>query len=502
MITKHNPRFSLLILSIVSVVGFGVVKNNVFALASLNSDLDTSINLEEDTSSPNHSLNFTVTLSPNPTSEITTSFNTDGQCELSHNFAPYTSGGTAFTKNDKLIMRVRAVDDSIYEGDHSCNISLSSISDTSPLDPAYTSETSVNYTLKIKDNDVQIINSFNVLDLSHIDLKEGSETVASYQLSISHAPFYDVIVTATADNQCDLLDGIAPNQTVSKTISKTFSAQQKNSYTFNVVAVNDSNFEGVHKCQIHHISSTKDEAFKNVTIAPYEVTVIDNEINPNKPDPREYEGGIIYFEDANADGIKDDKQPSVASFINKMNNKRQAILLVDKNNKLLPGCSINSIPISSKVTDISDSRIDSSMGEVNFQIKCNGSQDYRVLWLLDKYDNSSRNWFTYDSSNHNELKRIEFKTIVFDLSNDYTTGIIMDFDNPKAVSFLQSYSFESPTLDRQEASVIADIENSNTNILVVAVLMLLGSGAIWLIYKRFFAYPDPSRTNYPRIDHF
>jgi len=142
------------------------------------------------------------------------------------------------------------------------------------------------------------------------------------------------------------------------------------------------------------------------------------------------------------------------------------------------------------------------MGEVNFQIKCNGSQDYRVLWLLDKYDNSSRNWFTYDSSNHNELKRIEFKTIVFDLSNDYTTGIIMDFDNPKAVSFLQSYSFESPTLDRQEASVIADIENSNTNILVVAVLMLLGSGAIWLIYKRFFAYPDPSRTNYPRIDHF
>lgn len=475
----------------------GLLVAPVFA-ASVSSTLSV-FTLDEDPSSADYSTTFTYTLSPNPTGQITTSFSTNGECEIGHNNKEFSTGGSVITQNDNLWFGLRAFDDTDDEGSHTCEVVFSS---ESTYDPEYATAATLEYSIAINDNDTLVIDEYSLSRISTSELKEGEAFVDQYQIGISHAPIYDVVITAIADSQCDILAGSAPNQSRVKLLEQRFKASSSTPIKFTIVPVDDTDFEGIHQCSIQHTASTADFDFKGVILPSYTTSILDNDQNPNIPDQREYEGGLIYYRDANLDGTDDIDQPGVTSFININNNLRQGLVIVDQQGQLAEGCSFVGEPASKIFNDSGASTLTSPHGEVQFRYHCaNPEEDIEVVWLLDAYIEQAKNWIMYDSTESGKLQILNFNSIIYNLGDDFTTGIVLDFEQDGTVSFLQTL----PTLGADpeiDASLAASVNNSRLNPLAIASIVSAVLAILWLVYRKYFSTIPAAETHYPRVDRF
>lgn len=474
--------------------------NIPISAANLSDSLDIT-QIYEDPNSDLHQVNFILNLNPDPIDLVTTDFTTDGQCLLAHNLREFTTGGAAVTENNNLVFTIKAVDDELYEGDHKCKVSFTS---HSTLDPEYYQESKLEFEVVVKDNDIKKDYNYSVKKTSSGQLREGDNQNETYSLSISQIPIYDIEISASTSGQCDLIDSKGQK---TQFISQTIKAGQKNSLTFKLTAVEDKEFEGTHQCLVQHSASTLDPDFSGVAVPAYITDILDNEVNPDKPDEREYEGGLIYFSDANNDGIEDAKQPQVASFINASNGSRQAILLLESDSdNLKSGCSITDGPGSSVYDSTSSRIIESTYGEIFFSVECdNNDEPYRVMWLLDSYIDNFAGWVIYDQTNGQLDIPIDFKSEVYNLGSAVTSSVIFLNNQTSEYRFIQTESSEA--IDLTNTDYYAGLASSSTvtssRLVTFLAISFVGGGVlIKVVYDRYFKKVSADETIYPDIDHY
>ena len=276
MQTKTKTKLFSALLS--GALMMGVVFVGQVNAANLSSNLSVFTLYESAGQGPTET-EFILSLVPEPTDQVTTTFSTNAECTLGHNRTDYASGGAIVTQNDKLTFGLRSVDDTDGEGQHACDIRFSSVSAS---DPEYATPVELEYSIQIVDDDLILVPDYSLSTLTSARLEEGDTFVEQYQIDISYAPAYDIAVTAIADSQCDMLVG-APQQR-SKQAVATFSAGSTAPIRFTLIPVDDGDFEGIHQCSISHVTTTLDDDFQPVSLPGYTATVFDNEGNPNIPD--------------------------------------------------------------------------------------------------------------------------------------------------------------------------------------------------------------------------
>ena len=492
---QTKTKTKLLAILLFGMASVPVLFVRISEAATSNGDLSV-FTLSENPLASNHETQFVVTLDPEPTDQVTTTFTTNGECTVGFNMTDFTTGGSVVTQNGSLPFGLRALNDSDGEGEHVCDIEFRS---QSTVDPEYLSPVTLNYSVQIIDDDIVLSYDYSLSTLTNSRLREGDSFVEQYRVSISEPPVYDITISALADDQCDLLSGI-PEQR-SKTVTTVIPAGTTDSAIFTILPVQDSDFEGIHRCSISHTASTTDVNYQTITIPPYSATVLDDDENPNIPDEREYEGGLIYFADANFDGIDDEDQPNVTSFINPNREARQAVMIVDENGVLRDDCRFEG-PVTSSVYDDSSTSIESGHGQLQFEVACALDENYQVIWLLDQYIQSADSWTIYNSNEAGTLRVQDFDAIIFNLGNDFTTGIEMLFDNDGPVSVLQSAPEFLPEPTAFDESLTANVNNTKLNPLALFSAISASLTVLWLVYRRFFSNVDTTKSRYPRVDRF
>ncbi len=471
---------------------FGI---QVASAATLSSTLNQFTLYEDPLAGPTDT-QFILTLTPEPTDQVTTTFSTNGECVIGHNLLDYSAGGAIVTQNGDLVIGLRSVNDSDGEGDHTCDIRFSSVS---AHDSEYATPIILEYTVNIVDDDEVLKYEYDMSTLTVSRLEEGKSLVEQYQIDVSTPPHYGIAITANADSQCDLLTGSPQVRT--KSLSQTIPAGSSASIEFTLIAVDDTAFEGIHQCSVQHITSTLDAEYKEITIPPYTATLLDNDANPNIPDEREYEGGLIYYRDANFDDIDDSEQPAVTSFVNSNRGLRQGLVLFNALDEVSEKCSFVDA-VTAEPFDEDLSAISSTHGVLHFEVACDGDEDFKVVWLLDDYNESASDWTIYDSSVAGELIRMNAKTIVHNLGDKFTTGIVLDFEQNGKLSFVQSDPATTDELLPFEETLTADVNNSRLNSIALVSGLSAVAAILWLIYRRFFSNVDTTKSRYPRVDRF
>lgn len=448
---------------------------------------------------------FNLILSPEPTSEVLTDFTTNGQCSLGPANKDFKIGGSVYTKNPKLHFGVKANDDTIYEGSHTCVLQFSSSSLT---DPNYQVAVTKNLTISITDNDVLTDPGYDVVS-DNTEMREGGSTVAQYEIRPRIAPQDSIIITASADDQCDLLaDASNPQSRVSQ-LERTIRGGTTKGVSFTLLPREDSQFEGKHQCVVLHSASTDDLTYNGLTTPVYTASIMDNDDNPNIPDQREYEGGLIYYKDANYDGIEDTKQPQVRSFINALNQKRQALLVVNESGELHPDCSfkgdVQSVPFDDQTQS---SHISTVVGGLSASVTCKNADttSYRLLWLLDSYYESALRWKMYQFDTADNLSDVPVRHIIHNLGQDYTSGLLITPEHAGTIRLLQHQPpADTAALggeeesDSQAAASITD----RTGVIVMGGLITVCVAVIgFILYRKYLRPLAPEATTAPDIDRY
>jgi hypothetical protein len=199
---------------------------------------------------------YTVVLISQPTADVTVTLTVDPQLFV----APVTLTFTPDNWNVAQTVTVEAVNDEVFEGDHSGTISHTA----SSADPAYNNATVPDLVAVIADNDTA-----GVL----ITPTGGSTAVAeggatdTYMVVLTSRPTANVTVTLTADQQLS----VAP-------VTLTFTSDNWNvAQMVTVAAVNDDVFEGDHTGTISHAASSADPAYNNVTGPDLVAGIADND---------------------------------------------------------------------------------------------------------------------------------------------------------------------------------------------------------------------------------
>ena len=469
--------------------------NGISFAASLSSNLST-FSLSENPAAQNHETSLTLTLSPEPTDQVSTTFSTNGECLLGPHGTNFATGGVVVTQNGNIPFGLRALDDSDGEGDHLCDISFSS---QSTHDSQYSSPVTKSYAIQITDNDIAKVYDYSLSALTVSRMQEGDSFVEQYQINVVEAPSHDIVVTAQADSQCDLLIGVPEKR--AKSATATIKKGTTKPAVFTLIPVQDSEFEGIHRCTVSHSSVTGDPNYQSKTVPNYSASILDDDINPNIPDDREYEGGLIYFKDANFDGIEDDGQANVTSFINPLRDARQGIMITDEFGNLLNGCSFVG-EVSAKPFSQSSASITSEHGQLFVEVSCTADVSYQLVWLLDAYEPQADLWTIYDITDDEMLSAIDMDAILFNIGQDHTTALVINYDKQGALQFVQSSPEVVEPESELEESLVASVSNTKINPLVVVSVVSAVATVLWLIYRQFFANVDTTRSRYPRVDHF
>ncbi len=463
--------------------------------AALTSNI-SQFTLYEDPASGKNETRFFLSLIPEPIASVTTTFSTNGQCSIGHNYENYATGGAIVTPNDKLGIGVRAIDDTDGEGTHTCEVRFSAVSNG---DSAYATPVVLDYSFKIIDNDIQLKHEFSTSTLTLSRLKEATSIIEQYELDISHAPQEDIYITASVGNQCDLLIGTPQRR--SKTAEGVFRAGEEDTIKFSLIAVDDSVYEGIHQCSVQHSASTLDVDFKGVAVPTYSTSILDNETNPDIPDQREYEGGLIYYKDANYDGVDDDKQPQVVSFMNQVRKKRQGLVLLDRRGELSESCRFVSAVTSTEANEESSS-LQSTHGVINVSVACEGERDYTLMWLLDAYDEYAKDWNIYDVAGDSTLNRIPHSAGIYNLGEQFTTMVTIDLSAGGEIALLQAQPAVGDIELTEQQALVADVNNSRLNPIATLSAASALMTVLWLVYRRYFGGVQTVKSRYPRVDHF
>jgi hypothetical protein len=392
MIRKKFKNITLTL--VVVVMTLLVVPLQVAAIGSINFS-SSNISIDEAPASSNNNKDFILTLSPKPTATVNMSYSTNSQCTLSTGGASHTTGGQLVSQGFEFDFNVKAVNDSIEEGNHSCSL-LFSI--TSSADSNYTS-LSKSLTVNINDdNDKTFVPSISVVETLHGDLAEGTSNIYRYKLVLNQSPKDPVTITAFGGPQCQLL---VPSQNGEKRVDTTdYTVQpgQTQTSSFTLIAREDDIFEGPHSCLISHSVTTNDLLFDNVSISPYIVAVGDNDLTflqeqndqlsaDELADIIANETGLIDLLDGNNDSVLDSKQPHVQTFVNVVSGSRNALVIGG-------GCEIDGSVVSTpEKVSLATSELHFPLGLIEFTLKCpQKGTSATVKWLLGQQYPTNYPW--------------------------------------------------------------------------------------------------------------
>ncbi len=210
---------------------------------------------------------YTIVLDSQPASDVVITVSPDSQVDLG------TGGGNpidlTFTDvnwSTPQTVTVTAVDDAIYEGDHTSTITHTAASGDVNYDQLAIADVIVN----VSDNEalgVSITQSGGSTNIS-----ENGPTSDSYTIELESQPTADVTITADPDEQADL--GAGPGVA----IQLTFTAGNWNTpQTVTVTAVDDAVAEGAHSSTIMHTAVSDDPAYDGIAIDSVVANITDND---------------------------------------------------------------------------------------------------------------------------------------------------------------------------------------------------------------------------------
>ena len=199
-----------------------------------------------------------VTLSSEPTGDVTVNLTADAQCTLSTAALTFTNSAGASPWNVAQQVTITAVDDLIAEGAHVCVITYTATS------------SDANYTIAATNQNVDVVDNDNAgITLEAITITEGAPGL-DMDVLLTSEPTGDVTVNLTADAQCTL-------STAALTFTNSAGANPWNAaQQVTVTAVDDLVAEGAHVCVITYTATSADA---NYTIAAtnQNADVIDND---------------------------------------------------------------------------------------------------------------------------------------------------------------------------------------------------------------------------------
>ncbi len=209
---------------------------------------------------------YSVVLDAPPTSNVVVTVNPGGEIDLSN--GPGASVDLVFTPGNFLspqTVTVSAVDDAIFEGNHSDLITHTASSFDGDYDGLVLSNISVAIT---DDDSVGIV----------LSQSGGSTTVTeggnndSYTLVLESQPTSNVTVAVDPDSQIDLGAGAGNSIQVVFTSNNALTPQ-----TVTVVAVDDTAVEGSHSGLITHSITSSDANYNGLSVPGVNATITDND---------------------------------------------------------------------------------------------------------------------------------------------------------------------------------------------------------------------------------
>ncbi|HLO87914.1 MAG TPA: DUF4114 domain-containing protein [Nostocaceae cyanobacterium] len=204
---------------------------------------------------------YTIVLNSQPTSNVTILLNRGTQVIAAPNPVVFTPQNW----NIAQTVTVRAVDDTLVEGNHSGTIQHSASSN----DPRYRGIAVGSVNVNIADNDTGATPANVIINQSggNTAVTEGG-TTDSYTVVLSTLPTANVTVNLNSGTQLST----GSNQLV-------FTPQNWNlAQTVTVIAVNDQVVEGTHSSNIQHTFSSSDTRYSSLTPSSVNVTITDNDL--------------------------------------------------------------------------------------------------------------------------------------------------------------------------------------------------------------------------------
>ncbi|QIG50214.1 hypothetical protein G5V57_22300 [Nordella sp. HKS 07] len=195
---------------------------------------------------------FTVTLTAQPTADVTISLSPDAQCTLSAGSVTFTPVSWNVTQS----VTVTAVDDPTVEGAHSCAITTGDAAGD-----GYTGVAVDDVTANVTDNDIAAVTVAG----SPVPITEGGSG-GNFTLALTAQPTADVTISLSADAKCTLSDS-----------SLTFTpANWSAAQSVTVTAVDDTIAEGPHSCAITTGDAAGD-GYTGVVVDDVTANVTDND---------------------------------------------------------------------------------------------------------------------------------------------------------------------------------------------------------------------------------
>ncbi|QLE56732.1 DUF4347 domain-containing protein [Nostoc sp. TCL26-01] len=199
---------------------------------------------------------YTVVLTSQPTSNVNISINPGTQTTANTNTLTFTAANW----NTAQIVTVAAVDDAVFEGNHTSTITHTATSS----DSNYNGITIDSVTANITDNDTAGVT---------ITQSGGSTNV----IEGGATDTYTVVLTSQPTSNVNI--SINPGtQTTANPITLAFTAANWNTAQIvTVAAVDDAVFEGNHTSTITHTATSSDTNYNNITIDSVTANITDND---------------------------------------------------------------------------------------------------------------------------------------------------------------------------------------------------------------------------------
>ena len=466
-----------------------------------------------------HTGQFTLRLTPDPLAEVNMRYETNDECELRLGGSGYTTSGQTVTTAEFQVFDVRAIDDAISDGSHSCIISYQI---TSSGDPQW-QYVSATQTISVQDNNDQTETPHFVTALkSGSTVTEGGDDLVTYEVQISAAPQDPVTVYASAGSQCQLLVNGARADAASATIA----SGSNKAVIFTVLAREDDIFEGTHECVVNHSVQTNDLSFMGVVVPTFTVTVADNdqtylqkkaaaEAKALEAQRAAEDAGLLDYFDSNNDGVADTEQGFVQSFINPVTGKRHAVIISGG-----ADCVINgSVVVRDETTIAFDSsNLHFPLGIFEFSFGCADWAGASVNILLDAvYDSQQYGWLLRELGINGFLRTLQDAEIdTLQLQNGAVTQVripVSSLQRNTDTATIQTSIGLGSTLSNSDNNLLAREDTAEASgigtfvqpLLLGSASIAAGSAVAWRLHlvqallRRGWLRSKPMR---PHIDRF
>ncbi len=271
-----KKSFNVILIFLIAIMCIYWLRSKVFALGNITFSLPSSTVLTESVFGT-VSESGRYTFSSAPGSNVALSLSTNGQCEIKATSSSWATTEQTTVFSGSTIsnpVSIRAHNDQLIEGQHTCSISYTATSDDAEFNGLSGSST-----LTINDNDATPGFKFVHRPSS---LTEGGPAQA-YEVKLNDDAEEDVSITTSISGECQLLKSGkgGSGAVVESPNSYLISKGPAGSLYYNVRGVDDSKPEGNHTCTISHSVSTSDPNYSGKNIPSTTITVIDNDSSPS-----------------------------------------------------------------------------------------------------------------------------------------------------------------------------------------------------------------------------